>query len=59
MVSKKHDIPVKRRIRLRRIIGEFVSGTKLIVEERNNRTMYKCIDRLNVEIKERNDYKIV
>ncbi|XP_047140917.1 uncharacterized protein LOC101239212 [Hydra vulgaris] len=50
-VSKEHDIPIERRIRLRKkMAGELVCDTKLTIEEENKRTMYEYIDRLNVEL---------
>ncbi|XP_047123040.1 uncharacterized protein LOC124806311 [Hydra vulgaris] len=33
--------------------GELVCHTKLTIEEENKRTMYECIDRLNVELQAR------
>nr|XP_047137629.1 uncharacterized protein LOC124805786 [Hydra vulgaris] len=53
-VSKEHDIPIERRIRLRKkMAGELVCDTKLTIEEENKRTMYECIDRLKVELQAR------
>ncbi|XP_047135467.1 uncharacterized protein LOC124812640 [Hydra vulgaris] len=53
-VSKEHDIPIERRIRLRKkMAGELICDTKLTIEEENKRTMYECIDCLNVELQAR------
>ena len=37
------------------MVEEFVSDTKLTIEEENKRTMYECIGCLNVELQARSN----